>query len=430
MRKFSLLAFFISFGFFSVSHADEISLNEALKEAESNSPKLKSASFQAKAAEQKERDARSGYLPSVDLAVVGSDGSPGSFAFLGVDNNIAAADRIGEGGAATLRQTIWDFGRTSSAVKAATAERDFQNTTTSLNQSDIDLQVLNVYLTCSFLKTAIKDAEFTANQAKLIASETNNYVRSGQRSVIEKYLVDAQAKEAETMGAELKARIESVEQRLGVIIGRQTGERVFCPNLDKPEVDVRSLEKTIRSSPLLDVFRASANMAKYQLDQAKSDENPMFFGLATGGYFNDIQKKDGWNYSAGVALTLPLFDGFHRDAQIERRKAEFESSQSLIDYSKQVVDESNSKYDEQIKALDVRLNFLAAEVNLAKDAFGLAKKRYFGFKGSMIDLREALRNLNRVLLSIDEAHRDLLIARGSHAIYNGARSRVNESINH
>ncbi len=427
-----LIQFALIFNVFAISTAQaaEISLSEALKEAEANSPKLKSAAYQNKAAEQRVRDARSGYLPSVELAFIGSDGSPGSFSFLGVDNNISAADRIGEGGAATLRQTIWDFGRTSSSVKLANSEKDFQQTSAALSLAEVDLQILNLYLTCSFLKTATADAQFTAHQAQVIASETRNYVRSGQRSVIEKYLVDAQAKEAETLVAELGTRITNVEQRLTLMIGRDKNQKVQCPDLSNQETEILLLEKNTKNSPMLEVFRASANMARFQLEQAKADENPTFFGLVTGGYFNDIQKKDGWNYSAGIALTFPLFDGFHRDAQVERRKAEFESSKALINYSQQIVDEANSKYDEQMSSLKVRLNYLGAEVKLAKEAFGLARGRFFGFKGSMIDLRESLRNLNRVVLSVDEARRDLLIARGASAIYNGARSNQYEDPNH
>jgi outer membrane protein len=410
--------------FFALSanlHAGEVGLHQALQEAEANSPKLKSAHLQTEAAKEQVRSAKSGYMPSVDLAVIASDGSPGSFGFMGVDNNISANDRIGEGGGATLRQTLWDFGRTANAVKTADSQRELEETNAVLSTSQIDLDVLQIYLNCSYLKSAIDDAEFTVQQARVIAGETGKYVQSGQRSIIERYLVDAQAQEAETLSAELKARVTNVQQRLALMLGRPEGSSAECGALGHGESDVASLEKAAKKSPLIELYRASANVARFKLDEAKADERPALLGVVTGGYFHDIQAKDGWNYAAGVGLTFPLFDGFRRDSEIDRRKAELGSSEALVDFSRQTVDEANSRYGEQIKAVQVRLTYLDKEIKLAKEAFKLAKTRYFGFKGTMVDLRESLRNLNRVMLSIDEAHRDLMIARGSYAIYNGAR---------
>jgi outer membrane protein TolC len=148
---------------------------------------------------------------------------------------------------------------------------------------------------------------------------------------------------------------------------------------------------------------------------------PELLALATGGYFQSDKLSQKWNYSAGIGIRLPLFEGFKTQADIQRAAAELQAEQATLQAIDQSVNESNTRYDEQIHALKVRLDYLQRENKLAHEAYELAKSRYFGFQGSLVDLREALRNLERVLTDINKAQKDLFIARGGRAIFNGVR---------
>ena len=53
-------------------------------------------------------------------------------------------------------------------------------------------------------------------------------------------------------------------------------------------------------------------------------------------------------------------------------------------------------------------------------AFNLAKQRYLSFLGTVIDLREAVRNLARIELQSNDKNADLILALGSKAALNGS----------
>ena len=55
----------------------------------------------------------------------------------------------------------------------------------------------------------------------------------------------------------------------------------------------------------------------------------------------------------------------------------------------------------------------------ANQAFTLAKKRYYNFEGTLVDVREAVRNLERIQSEVIDVKIDLLLAKGSKALLNG-----------
>jgi len=142
--------------------------------------------------------------------------------------------------------------------------------------------------------------------------------------------------------------------------------------------------------------------------------------MVTGGYFDNENQKVKWNYGAGVGIRMPLFEGFRIDSSIKEQANLFNSEQANYHNSELIVDRANSKYDEQIVAITTRLKFLEREKTLAKKTYSLARHRYMNLQGTMVDLRESIRNMNRILQAVDEANRDLYLARGERALLNGA----------
>jgi outer membrane protein len=415
---------FISSGISVSSFAQNskpITLMDALKEAEQNSPDLKSVRFRQQASKQLVRSAKSAYLPTLDVAAVASQGAPGAPALFGVDWNIGATERVGEGAALILKQTLWDFGRTTNAVETAKLSGELEAQTVGVSQSNIDILVLRSYLDCAFLKSEAADSKFTADQAKVIAKETDRYVRSGQRSVVERYLVEQQAAEAGRINKEFLARAEVVQKRLANELGRDPNQVVVCADLNTNVLDVAQLAKGKSENPLLSLGETQSRIAESRLNQAKAEERPLLVGVVNGGYFKDSLLNEPWNYSAGVGITFPLFNGFKQDADIARFSAEAQAEEADLDFARQNVNEENIRYEEQIESTQVALSSLVEEGKLAEKAFDLAKKRYFSFQGTMVDLREALRNLDQVNLATNEAKRSLLAGQGALAFFNGAR---------
>jgi outer membrane protein TolC len=395
----------------------ELSLADTIKAAIAASPRLKSARFREEALREEIRSQKSAYLPQLDVAVVASAGDPGSFAFLGVDNNFSASQRLGEGASLVLRQDLYDFGRTSSLVAVAEARQNAESKQRGIYKAEVAREVLRAYLDCSFLKAQVENARFIARQTALIARETGRFVRSGQRSIIERYLVDAELKESETRVAELGARATMTERRLAIEMGRPEAEAPSCEPLAAAESGIRDLERLHGPSPILEAQEAKIRAAQSRLENAKAETRPTIVGMATGGYWaSERVPNDHMNYSLGVGITLPLFSGFRIESNIDREAADLHAEEALLAHSRLTLDTAGSRYDEDTSAIGVRLEFLKSEKALAKTAFDLARSRYLSFQGTMIDLRETIRNMRRILDATSVASRDLYVARGERAL--------------
>ncbi len=409
----------------SGAHADEttlpLSLMDAIREAEKANPGLKSVQYQEQAAGEQVRAARSGYLPELDVAAIAGGGNVGAVALLGIDPNLGASQRIGEGGGLILKQTLWDFGRTGSAVETAKLNKELQSRFFDISQAEVDIQVLRSYLDCAFLKSEAADARFISEQARIIAKETNRFVVSGQRSVVERYLVEQQQAEADRINEALLTKSQLVEKRLAIELGRNENQSVTCGDLYSSQVDFKSIIGRTWNNPVLQAGEVQKRVAQSKLEQVKAEERPSLIGVVNGGYFNNDLLARSWNYSAGAGITFPLFTGFKLQAEVARSSAELGARETDYELTRQNVDDTNNRYDEQIRSTEVALRSLAQEMDLAKKAFDLARKRYFSLQGTMVDLREALRNLNHVTSAMNEARRNYLVNQGSQALFNGVR---------
>lgn len=412
-----LFAGMMSSAAFAANSTKGISLLNALQEAETASPRLKSTKMREESARQNVKVNQSGYYPDLSAAGVASTGDPGSFSMFDVDNNIAAAHRIGAGGALVLKQDVWDFGRTSNAVDTAKAEQALTEKEYYMDRADVAREVLRTYLNCSYLKAQVDNSKEIVDEAHLLAVETNKFVRSGQRSVVERDLVDAESKEAETHMQEFMERVKEVERRLGLQMGRAGS--VVCRGVHEVESGLRALERKSGPAPMIEAEKQRVQIAKSRLEQARSENWPILFGAATAGYWDDPTVRDRMNYAAGIGVTLPLFEGFRISSEIDREAASLGAEQHTLSDANLELDKANSRYDEQIQSLIVRTNFLDKEYKLARQTFNLAKHRYVTLQGNMIDLREAIRNLDRVLQERDLTDRDLYEARGEKALVNG-----------
>ena len=153
-------------------------------------------------------------------------------------------------------------------------------------------------------------------------------------------------------------------------------------------------------------------VAEARLAKAKAESMPTIVGLATGGYFDNQDLRDKWNYSAGLGISWQFFTGFRVESGIAREAAELSSQKAGFEHSMQQIDRYNSQFDEQIRAMHVRLSLLVEEAKLAQRVYKLARDRYLDMQGNILDLRESLKNMSRVMQSKDEAHRDLYLAQG------------------
>ena len=382
----------------------KIGLMNALKRMSEISPLIREADERVKAAEAGIGIADSKILPQISLSAMWSHGEPGSFAVPGVDADISSTLREGVGAGVDLQQDIYDFGRHEHEAASEQHRKRVEETSIEGEKSKAQLELLHVYADCSYLTTSAATAARIVTLSKLVAKETDRFVRSGQRSIIERYTVDAQTEEATTRLAETEAKLQVVRLRLGQLLQLKfPAQSPVCGDLN----ELYEESKVFKPTEALNSFVQVENERLLQFAELKkfahSSYMPKLFLEAQGGYFSDDKLAQPWNYAVGVGITLPLYTGDRIESQVQEASAKYEAQRAVVARTEEKIEQENLGFDEEIQSLRVRLAYLDKENKLAMQVFDLAKKRYSNLQGTMIDLRDSIRELSRVLEQRDSA---------------------------
>jgi outer membrane protein TolC len=395
----------------------EMSIDQVMRLAELNSPKLSASRFREIAAERSVDVARSNYFPTVNAEAIDSTGFPASSAGVGVTGLMGSPYRSGYSVGLVAEQTIYDFGRTYYDVEASKNATEYSKQNTRVNIYEVKQLALQAFYDCAFYKTQRDIWGHLSDESAIITHEAQKFVNTGQRSIVDRYLSKAQTEEARTAQAFFATRLDESIHVLAAIMN--ISDHAFsCPSLPSRLTSALNPNSGIESSPLLTRAVANSRVAEARLKQQQSGFYPKIVAVASVGAMADARLEPKKNYAAGLGIVLPLLD-LHTSGEIHRAQAVASASEKELEAQRQYVTIMNAKYDEDIRASTVRLQHLDEEFAIAKKAFDTAKKRYFALEGDLIDLREAFRNLARVETTIEDTRTHLLQASGAKALLNG-----------
>jgi outer membrane protein TolC len=398
--------------------AHELTLAEVLDQAEQASPRLKAAHLQEKAAHEGVGVAKSAYAPSVAAEGIDSWGFPGSSGALGVGGLMGSPYRSGAAAGLVATDTLFDFGRTYDGVKTAENIESLQREGIDVDKYTVDLDVLQAFYACSRYRSEHEVWDGLHAEIEIVAKEVVKYVATGQRSVVDKYLAQAQVEEARTNRNYFKSRMNSTVARLALLTGNSETE-LSCPSLSTAAVSV-PLYPTGAVNPYVLRSRTEVDLAKSRLTGAKADYLPKIVGVASVGTMERVRLVNQADYSGGLGIIVPLFDGLGTVHRVGQARAELDAKTQELGAVQLQMAETNARYDEIIDASKARIEHLEREQKLAEDGFSVAKSRYFKFEGTLVDLRDALRNLGRIETDMRDTQATLLEAEGSKALLNGS----------
>ncbi|MEQ1547515.1 MAG: TolC family outer membrane protein [Chakrabartia sp.] len=246
-----------------------------------------------------------------------------------VKNGIRAADARVDAGQADLRGTEADL---FSAVVASYMDVLRDEAIAGLNLKQV--QVLNTNLEATRDRFEVGDLTRT----DVAQSESRLAVAKSQQ---------------ETAQAQLISSREKYIQLVGNAPG-QLEQPPVLPNL--PETSDAAVEKALSNNPDLIAANKAAEAARYDIGVARASRLPKVSGVANGTFSSALGSLDpnailagaqnqSTSASAGVQLTLPLFQGGAPSAQV--RQAQARSTQALeqvIGAERAVIAQTRSSY--------------------------------------------------------------------------------------
>jgi TolC family type I secretion outer membrane protein len=367
--------------------APSLTLDEALTTALKNHPQIIDARENLNGAEARTGQALASYYPQISIAADWSRGR----SYLTALQNIKTTEVNTE--ALYLKQTIYDFGRTSGAVDAARSNRDAADKALTITRQDLTLRVRSgFYLLLAAEKQVVAVRETVKARAE-VHRQAQEFFSLGIRAKVDVARAEANLFTAKTalIRAENNREIARVElaNAMGMAsLEERTLTEPSPVSLALPERS-QAQQEAMRNRAELQQFTALKSAASANLKSAKSSYLPILSGTASIGYADRDFPPSGNVWGMGLNLTMPLFSGFSSVEQVREANANIRAIEARqSDLKLQIIKEVESAWLGGNEAA-ARMVSTEKEVAATNESQALAEGRYHEGIGSIIEVTDA-----------------------------------------
>jgi outer membrane protein TolC len=335
---------FIILAFSSVSYsllfAEEVlSWQDCIREASKNHPDLIAATEETKQSQAAKAITASALFPQIDANLRTSTAQTASSA----TGKTSTADSYSYG--VTGSQLIFDGLKTISDTKAASENITASKYSFKYTSSTVRYRLRSAYV--NLLK---------AQEALKITQEIYDIRRSNLELITLRYQSGLEHKgallTAEADLANAQYQISQAKRGLEVAqrqIIKEMGRTKFSPVLVKGDFKVREMvrekpdfEMIVKNHPSLNQIIAQRNAAQFNLNSAYANFSPTLSGSAGANKSGSHWSPNGDNWNLGLSLSMPIFEGGLRLAQVSQAKA----------YLNQIKENERSVKDSAVLALE------------------------------------------------------------------------------
>jgi len=434
-------------------------LPELVDIAESNNPVTRAAWQRARQAALAVGVAESAYLPRLSAQVLGgyqyaSQGDPSvevsSSALPGVDISLPGALGVGSHEISarasevvpgvTLQWLLFDFGGRAAATESARQLSIASDVVFNGAHQKLIYEVASTFYQFTAARAQAAIAAETLANAKFVAAAARSRYERGVATTIEVAQARQQVAQAELGLVESQGFVRdgyhALLKAMGVAptLAIQVQDVAGRPLPRAPAIDLdRLIEAALRRRPDAQAAFARMKADRSNVDRARSDFLPRI--AATGALDRNIgqasaadslttlttrTRVDATNADAFLLLSVPIYDGGMRDAQL--RAAEAQASAAAAELA-QVQNAGAQEIVASYDALRTSLAAFAAASELvaaSKITAAAARDYYDHGLGTLTDATSAQTALLQAELAKAKAHSDALTAAATIAFASGA----------
>ncbi len=299
-----------------VVHAEEIiTWQQSINEAKDHHPDLISAGEDIRQSEADKTSAVSGAFPQIDAGAAASDSETDESYSYGV----------------SASQLIFDGNKTIHQVKAARQNIIVSQFEYMVVSSDVRLRLRRAFIGLLRQQELLQITQDIAARRQDSLEQVRLRYEAGREHkgsllTAEANLAQAEAdlRQAErNIGLSQRSLIKELGRRMSSALNVNGDFNVFDMVKDQP--DFESLADT---TPMLKELAARKEASRRGVSSARADYWPAVYADADIGRSDDSWAPRDEDWSAGIRVTLPLFDGLDRHAALKKAKSVFRKSEA------------------------------------------------------------------------------------------------------
>ncbi len=393
----ALVAFISGYGPMQVARAqdekiriDSLTVQQAVGIALEYHPSIKASRAAASSAAAGHKQALAGYLPSIEFTGSAQQ-TQGAFVF---NPSFPPRDQAYSSYTAgfQFQQLLFDFSRTTGRTSAAGDLEQASGNDLEASRQTVILNVQIAYYGVLQAEQVVTANEEAREQAARHLAEAKAFFSVGTRPQydVTKSEVDLANAEVALISARNQLRLARVQ--LENAMGIQTDRQYKLVDSFMTPSPILSLDSArnvaLRERPELRsaLARVSANEAL--ATSARSQHLPSLsaFGGYTWTNFS-FPLFNRWN--AGVSVSLPVFQGFSLDAQVEQADANTDAAIASLDLLRQSVFLEVEQAYLSLKEAEERTVATSKLVAQANENLVLAERQYAAGVGTLLEVTDA-----------------------------------------
>ncbi len=362
-RAFSIILLFLSILPHKVSAEESLTWQDCVKEAQKNHPDLISAEENVKQNQAEKKITASSLFPQIDGSL-GASTSKTETTSSGVTTK-KTTETYTYG--ATANQLIFDARKTGNNVRAVS--------------ENIKAAQYNYRFTSTEVRLRLRSAFVNLLKAQELLNITEDIfkIRRGNLELITlRYesglehkgaLLNAQANsaQAELEIVQAKRAVEVAQRQLIKEMGRGKFSEVRAEGnliVKNPETEKPDFETLVKDNPSLGKLNAQTNAAAFGIKSAQADFLPKLSAQGAASRSSSQWPPQDDQLSAGLSLTLPLFEGELRLAQVAQARAQYnqavENARSAKDGIIVTLEQAWVNFQDALGAVEAQKKFLMA----------------------------------------------------------------------
>ncbi|MFH2068861.1 MAG: TolC family protein [Candidatus Omnitrophota bacterium] len=368
-----------------IQSGDHLTLEICLDIARKANPQIMTAEHGVSASRSKIGQAKSAYYPQLNI----SSGYNHGWSDTGPTEN--SSDRYST--SIGVSQNIWDFGKTSAQVEIGKLNLDSSLLNLDEVSGRIVLKVKQAYYQVLQSRKAEEVAREAVAQYQKHLEQAQGFYETGKspKFDVTKAEVDLSNAKVNLISAENAVRLAflSLNNAMGV---PDASEYTVEDNLSSrhPEITLdEALKTAYQNRPDLKTAATARKSAALSATLAQKNYYPAISGNAGYGWSGDDFSQKDSNWSAGVTLSVPLFNGFSTKHKVEEARANLRSAESQEETLKQGVFLEVKQAFLTLREAIAKIPVAELTVTQARENLELANGRYQAGVGSPIETTDS-----------------------------------------
>jgi outer membrane protein TolC len=321
-----------------------------------------------------------------------------------------------------LNQPLFDGFRTRAGLRQARAGVRVAKLGVQSTRAQVVLQVAQAYLDAVLAQRQVDIAEVTLKLAEQTYKDTELGFKNGATPEFDVVRAEVARDNQRTLLVQFQVQSDVALVLLRRLIGVPVDRSL---NLTT-KLDVDDIESEIAAARLAAGIQVAARIAVEQakesvalrgaaVEAAEADRLPLIAAVSDLGFVNyERQPFNGeWftNWTLGVALQFPIFDGFRRRSQVQQTKAQLAGARAQLAEASEVSQVEAAQAAANVAASQKQLVSSIRTAKQAERAYEIAELRFQQGASTHLELVDTRVQLEQSLLNQAKSARDLRVAR-------------------